>query len=176
MTTSSKSRAASNATATTVAIKAKPEPAQAKFKSKVVPEAAAQATAAPGADNGASEGIGEEYVSMFSKFMGFELPSTKRVIVAFAANLLLAGGVTYLGLQLTSFLIVGAMALTGSAFLMFMVGFIGYAVSLIVGIMAGSKLQAVILDGSLERGFSAVRSNVINRVSGWFNKTEIVAS
>lgn len=115
----------------------------------------------------------KSFSDMFKEFVnGSDLPSGKRIIVALAANLVLTGTLGYLGIALTSYLVVGASVLTGSAFLVFMVAFIGYAITLIASMMAGSKLQSAILDGSLERGFASARS----KVSGWFSRaTESVA-
>lgn len=88
----------------------------------------------------------------------FELPSGTRVIISLVAGVILGGVAGYMGVQLTAMMVAYAATLTGSAFLVFMVQFIAYALTFIGSLYVGGKLQAVILDGSIDRGFSAAKS------------------
>ena len=99
---------------------------------------------------------------------GFKIPTGRRLIVSFIANLLLSGTTMYLGFSLTMYLAVGAALLTGSAFLVFMVSFIGYTLAILAGIVAGGKLQAYILTGGIDASYESAKT----KVSGWFGKAK----
>lgn len=100
------------------------------------------------------------------------LPSAKRGIIALVAMLLISGGVTYLGMQLTAYMALGAAVLTGSAFITFMVLFIGYALSILVATILGGKMQTFILDGSIDRTYESAKT----RVTGWFGKAKAMVT
>lgn len=105
----------------------------------------------------------------FKSLLGqFELPSGKRVIVSLVAAVVIAGCASYLGMSLVSYLVVGAALLTGSAFITFMVAFLGYALTIIASMVIGGKVQAFILSGDIDRCYQ----NVSNRVSGWFGSAK----
>ena len=91
---------------------------------------------------------------------GLELPSGKRVIISLVAGVVLAGVAGFLGAQLVTMMVGYAATLTTSAFFLFMVQFIGYALTFIAAAMLGGKLQAVILDGGIDRGFAKAKGFV----------------
>lgn len=124
-----------------------------------VPAAAQQATGAQAAQapDSAFTTFGATMNSMFNNF---ELPSGKRVIVALAAGLIVAGCAGYLAGPLVAYVTAYAAVLTGSAFITFMVQFIAYAVLLLSSLMLGGKVQAFILNGDIDRCYSASASYV----------------
>lgn len=99
---------------------------------------------------------------------GLKLPSGRRIIVSFIANLLLSGTAMYLGFSLTMYLAVGAALLTGSGFLVFMLMFIGYAISILASVIVGAKLQAYILTGGIDETYESAKT----KVTGWFGKAK----
>ena len=99
---------------------------------------------------------------------GFKIPTGRRLLVSFIANLLLSGTAMYLGFSLTMYLAVGAALLTGSAFLVFMCMFIGYALSILASVIAGAKLQTYILTGGIDATYESAKT----RVTGWFGKAK----
>jgi len=106
--------------------------------------------------------------SLHGLFEQFELPSGKRVLISFIVGIL-AGGVTaYLGATLTMYLTVGAALLTGSAFIAFMVMFIGYALSILATAALAGKVQSFILSGDIDRCYQKVSSRVV----GWFGASK----
>lgn len=112
---------------------------------------------APIKDERASSAEGFSFSDMLN---GFELPSTKRVLVSFIIGVL-AGGVTlYMGMQLTAMLAMGAAMLTGSAFIAFLALFMGYALSILATAVIGGKVQSFILSGDIDRTFIAAKSKV----------------
>jgi hypothetical protein len=100
------------------------------------------------------------FESLFSTVDGFALPSGKRVIISLVAGVVLAGVAGFLGAQLVTMMTVYAATLTTSAFLLFMIQFVGYALALIGATFIGGKLQAAILDGGIDRGFNKAKSYV----------------
>lgn len=104
---------------------------------------------------------------------GFELPSGKRIIVSMLAGIVLAGGLTYLGINLVVMATVGAAMLTGSAFISFMVMFIGYALTIIAAAVLGGKFQAYVLSAGIDRDAKRVWNWLgakTDAVGGWFSK------
>lgn len=94
---------------------------------------------------------------------GFDLPSGKRVLVSFIVGVLAGGVALYMGMQLTAMLAIGAVMLTGSAFIAFLALFMGYALSILATAVIGGKVQAFILSGDIDRTFIAAKS----KVTGW---------
>lgn len=103
---------------------------------------------------------------------GFKIPTGRRLIVSFIANLLLSGAAMYLGFSLTMYLAVGAALLTGSAFLVFMCMFIGYTLSILASVVAGAKLQTYILTGGIDRTYESAKT----RMTGWFGKAKAMVT
>lgn len=101
--------------------------------------------------------------TMGSFFASLGLPTYKRAIVAFITSVLITGASVYIGTQLTVYLAFGAAVLTGSAFIMFMTMFLGYAITVLASLILGGKVQTFILDGSIDR----VAMSAVSAVSGW---------
>ena len=126
--------------------------------------ASSPATAPRGAKRKAT--IPEQQHTDFSEvFAKLGLPTPRRAMVAFVANLLVAGTTMYFGANLTVYLALGAAVLTGSAFLVFMISFIGYVLAILGGIMLGGRVQTFILDGSIDRSFAQARSYLSDKAA-----------
>ena len=93
-------------------------------------------------------------------FAGFEIPSGKRVIVSLIAGLVVAACTAYVGISLVAYLTVGAMLLSGSAFLTFIVSFLGYVLTLLLSLYSFGKVQAFILTGGVDRCYQNASSFV----------------
>lgn len=126
-----------------------------------------KATVAQGAQQH-NEEVHASHSTIDDILSSFGLPSRQRAIIAFVANLLVSGTSIYLGMQLTAYMALGAAVLTGSAFLTFMVLFIGYTISIFAGVILGGKVQAFILDGSIDRTYESAKT----KVTGWFGKAK----
>lgn len=109
--------------------------------------------------------------SLASMFGGFEMPSGKRVIISLVASVVLGGIAGFLGAQLVAMMVAYAATLTTSAFLLFMIQFVGYALTIMASVFIGGKLQALILDGGIDRSFSKTK----DYITGLF-ATKVVAS
>lgn len=109
------------------------------------------------------------YSDIMSKlFGGVKLPSMTRALISAVVGIVCAGAAAYGGIVLTGMLITYALSVTTSSFLIFMAGFVGYAITMIAATMIGSKVQSLILGGGLETAMSSVR----NCVSGLFGKSD----
>lgn len=98
-----------------------------------------------------------------------EFSNTKRELIATVVGLLATGTCTYFGATLAASLSIAALVMTGSAFLSFMVYFIGVTVAIFAAIKAGARLQRVIVDGSLDSKVNAAQQYVVAKTSGWYN-------
>lgn len=105
-----------------------------------------------------------------SIFASLNLPSGKRVLVSLFSSLFIGGCTGYLGTALTMYLAVGCAVLTGSAFLTFMVAFIGYALAILATFIVTGKAQAFILSGDIDRCYQKVSDKVVNLLG--FAKTK----
>lgn len=108
------------------------------------------------------------YSDIMSKLLGgVQLPSMTRALIGAVVGIVCAGVAAYGGIVLTGMLVTWALTMTTSSFLIFMAGFIGYAITMLAATMLGSKVQSLVLGGGLETAMSSVRG----RVSGMFSKS-----
>lgn len=102
-------------------------------------------------------------------FLNQPVVSWKRVMCAWIAGLTVAVGVGYLGGIFAAYLTVGAVLVSGSAF----IGMLMYCLSLVFAAYLGFKLSVFthmkIIDGSVDEMFVSVR----NSVRGWFGSSAI---
>jgi len=93
-------------------------------------------------------------------------------IASFIANLFVAGTLCYVGMNVVTWLIVGATMLTGSAFLAFMIAFIGYAIVFIGSMAVGSYVAKYIAQGTALDDMKAVKDVCVAKlvdVRAWFD-------
>jgi hypothetical protein len=101
--------------------------------------------------------------------------ASARELWALVAGLTLSGSTTYIGLAMSNVIGTAAMVLTGSVFIGFVIYFVGAVLSMMAAIAAGTRLQRMIVDGSLDRKVGELGDNVVGAwqsasrsVSGWF--------
>lgn len=99
---------------------------------------------------------------------GFELPSWKRVAVSFVCAIAAAAGVGVLVGTLGGMLMVGAVAVTGAAW----VGWIVWALAIIVGAVLGGKAASWVFYYIAEKRADAHVDVVKTKVGGWFNSSK----
>lgn len=100
------------------------------------------------------------------------LPSGKRVLVSFIVSML-AGAVTaYVLNQVVMALAIGALVLTGSAFITFIVMFMGYALLVLSTVVISGKVQTFILTGEIDRMYESTKT----RVTGWLGSAKSKAA
>lgn len=109
--------------------------------------------------------------SMFDK-LSMTLPTGKRILIALVANVFVVLAGSYMGRQVSAMLMIGALALTGSAFIAFVSSFMLLAIAFIASIVAGGKLQSFILLG----GVDALYEKTKHRVTTLFGSREGVTS
>lgn len=101
------------------------------------------------------------YAEILSGMLGgVKLPSVTRALISAVVGIVCAGAAAYGGIVLTGMLVTYALTMTTSSFLIFMCGFVGYAITMIAATMFGSKAQSLILGGGLESAMSSVRGYV----------------
>lgn len=99
---------------------------------------------------------------------GFELPSWKRVAVSFVCAIAAAAGVGVLVGTLGGMLMVGAVAVTGAAW----VGWIVWALAIIAGAVLGGKAASWVFYYIAEKRADAHVDVVKTKVGGWFNSSK----
>lgn len=110
------------------------------------------------------------YSDIMSKLFGdVKLPSMTRALISAVVGIVCAGATAYGGIVLTGMLVTYALTVTTSSFLIFMAGFVGYAITMIAATMFGSKVQSLVLGGGLESAMTSVRG----RVSNLFGKSAV---
>ena len=133
-----------------------------KVNAPIIGEAAQAAQAAEAA---AAFGTGFDFTTLMEEM---NLPTGRRVVVALLAGIVAAGCVTYVGTSLVGYLVVGAAVLTGSAFLTFMIAFIGYAIAIIASVLVGGKVQDFVLSGKIDK----CGGKACAFVAGWFTSAK----
>ena len=105
-----------------------------------------------------------------ARVANFQLPSWTRAVVGFIAGVLTIGTVYYVGILVTSMLLTWVATMTTSAFIMFILSFMGLIISIIASLIAGAYVNKAVV----ERSYSAVT----NRVANFFKRsaTETVAA
>lgn len=94
-----------------------------------------------------------------------EFRTTKIELIGLLAGLATSGALGYAGTQAITYLSVGAAVMTGSAFLAFMIWFVGFAMVAIGAIMAGARVQRLIVDGTIDHKITAARGWVSDKLS-----------
>lgn len=107
-------------------------------------------------------------VRMIAGTMGYEVPTGPRAVwgaVTMVAVTILG---TYSGMQLAGYMAVGAIMLTGSAFIAYALLVLGFLAAFVTALMAASKAGAYVANGQLEK--DVIRAK--NYITGFFKKAE----
>lgn len=92
-------------------------------------------------------------------------PTIARTVSSLATGAVVTGTVGYFGMAAVEVVTLSTALLTGSAFLTFMIWYLGAFMLMVTAIMAGSYVQARILDGSLDVLCGKARSFVVTLFS-----------
>lgn len=101
---------------------------------------------------------------------GFEVPSWKRSITGLVLGIAAAAGTGYLTGLVAGMLIVGAVALTGMAWLGWVIGALAMVLGAWLGGRVGSAVFGYIADKKIDDHFGSVKA----KATSWFRKPEIV--
>ena len=104
--------------------------------------------------------------SVEEQFAG--LPSWKKQVIALVGNAVTAGAVYYGGVSLTGMLVGAAVTFTSSAFIAFMIAFIGVFMSIIAALAAGFLVQNLILEGGFAKKVSDRVDGAVSGARSWF--------
>lgn len=138
-----------------------------KLKAMITPAPEAKAFD-PAAEDAARQA---KIASAFDVLMdSFELPSWKRTLCALVLGCATAFGVGYLVGMIAGTLIVGAVALTGMAWVGYVVAVLGVVLAAIAGGKVGNIVACYVLDKKVDLHFGVVK----NKVTGWFKRPAIV--
>ena len=94
-----------------------------------------------------------------------QLPSITRTVSSLAAGAVVTGSIGYFGMVAAEVVTLSVALLTGSAFATFMTWYLSAFMVLVGAIMAGSYVQARLLDGSLDVTCGKARSYVASLFS-----------
>lgn len=112
--------------------------------------------------NYASQPTESSYFEQFSNmFSDFKMPSGRRMLCSIVAQLFVLASGLYSGMQVAALLGVGAMVLTGSAFLSFLGWFVGMGLALYASLIAGARVARYIALGEID--------NDAKRAKAWFS-------
>jgi hypothetical protein len=98
--------------------------------------------------------------------MGYEVPTGKRAIWGAVTGVAVTVLGVYSGMQLAGYLAVGAILLTGSMFLAYVLLILGSIAAIVSAMVAASRAAQYVATGQLEK--DVVRAK--NWVAGFFNK------
>lgn len=93
--------------------------------------------------------------------MGIVVPTGTRVIISLVAGLFVGGASIYMGAQVAAYLTLGAMLLTGSAFISFVMYFIAMGLAIAASFVLGGKMQSFVLSGDIDRTYEKCKSRVL---------------
>lgn len=102
-----------------------------------------------------------------------EFENTKRKVIASWTGLIATGAIGYWGVVLVQYASLSALILTGSAFLSFMVWFLGVIAMLAAAVMAGNAVQRAITEGAIG---TAVDSVVLGSTRAYYSARHSLAS
>lgn len=123
----------------------------------------ASAAIKSGAKKTAAHARREAEIHAAAQQLEAEFGVAKVELIGLLCGLATSGALGYAGIQAITYLSVGAAVMTGSAFLSFMIWFIGFAVVAIGAILAGARVQRLIVDGTIDRKLSAARGWVSSK-------------
>lgn len=118
-------------------------------------------------DTPATDASEFSYAEMMAS-LGIEIPSGKQMIAATVTGLATAVLGIYGGVQIAGYVAVGAMLLTGSAFLSFITMTLVAVIAIYSSLIAASRAAAYVASGNLEGDLSRAK----NWVTGFFRKED----
>ena len=144
---------------------AKPTPAKPRAPKTPVAEAVVS-QAAPesiGADEEVAHSAFEDFSRMFADF---KMPSGKRMLCSVVTQFFVIASGTYSGFQVAAMLGLGAVALTGSAFLAFVAYFVAAALGIYASLIAAARIGRYIALGEIDQDVARAKSWISAKFSG----------
>ena len=105
----------------------------------------------------------------YEQFLNEELGKSKRELMGMVAMLAVSGALGYATTHVVTWLMLATLLMTGSAFLSFMIWFMGMILGLMAAVTIGARVQRIIVDGSLDRTISQASSAAVAKTSVWYN-------
>jgi hypothetical protein len=102
-------------------------------------------------------------------------PRWKRSTVAFVVSVAAALLTGYVVGTVFSSLIIGAYALTGSMFLVWMLFILMYLAAIYLGSKAAKFAKDIVMDDAVGKKMEAIASSAKNKVTGWFSKSKVTS-
>jgi hypothetical protein len=106
------------------------------------------------------------------------IPTERRAMVAFSIGLATSMAVGATIGKITTMAMVGAVMLTGSAFLAMMIWIVGVVLAIYCGVKSFSMAFDYIAKGEIDRDVIRAKEwseNKVAQVRGWFKKQEVIA-
>ena len=103
------------------------------------------------------------------------LPTWKRNAIGLLANIVVVGAGLYVGMSIVTLLTNAAFVLTGSAFIAWMIYFVGYMFTWLAALGAGFLVQNMIIEGGAAKIVAAKFDSAKSRASGWFSAIKLGA-
>ncbi len=107
----------------------------------------------------------------FNAMMG-SMPSGTRILCAWIASAVVSAGIGYVGMQLIAYLMIGAMVLTGSAFLASTVYVLGMLLVILASFFAGIGAHLEVISEKIDARYSEAK----NYINSFFNFKKVCAS
>ena len=132
---------------------------------KKTAQAKAVEQVAPPVDPIDPETANDEFASWQSFMSDFKLPSGRRMLCSVVVQFIVLGTGVYSGVQLGAVLAVGAMVLTGSAFLSFLLGFVTLALGVYTSLIAAARIGKYIALGEIDDDIKTAKAWVSGKWS-----------
>jgi hypothetical protein len=98
--------------------------------------------------------------SMFATMFAMATAGPRRNIVATVSAFTVAAFGIYGGMQMAAYLTIGALMLTGSAFMAFVLSFVVLCFTIITSVQLGGKVYSWVITGTVDRTFAAAKNKV----------------
>lgn len=123
----------------------------------------------PVIDTNGEDNVGVwEQVRRIAAFAGKEIPTGRNALWGAVTAVAVTILGTYSGMQLAGYMAVGAIMLTGSAFIAYALLVLGFLAAFVTSLMAASRAAAYVANGQLEKDVVRVK----NYFTGFFKKSE----
>lgn len=108
-----------------------------------------------------------DYVKNLFSQLGLEAPTWKRQLLAWLASLGACAGVGYLMGQIIGYAMVGAILLTGSAFIPLVI----YAIGVVIAIYASYRVGPIVYMAVIDKTVDRMASSAWNKATGLFRSS-----
>ena len=156
---------------------------QAALKALKVTKAKVHAATAPANDEPIVDPVVDEAMRSYAAAQddlaaAFKVPSGTRFLLAACSGILAYASTLWFGMPLLEWAIVGAVSLTGSAFLGWLVYVFGLVILVVSSVVAGVKAYSFITNFDVQRaadvgrGVREAAKSRVSQVRGWFKRSD----